>query len=123
MINTEDQKKSRLIGRRGFVAALAAVPAIIALGYAGFGITSDASDNSSEPDASGIVKVSVVEFTDSGERKGLVMEDKVVKTDEEWRKLLTPEQSKSGRKKGTERPFSTLYARHPDKAPIPSPAA
>ncbi len=43
------------------------------------------------------------------------MEDKVVKTDEEWRKLLTAEQYKVARKKGTERAFSNLYAENHDK--------
>jgi peptide-methionine (R)-S-oxide reductase len=34
------------------------------------------------------------------------MGDKVVKTEEEWKKQLTPEQYEILRKKGTERPFS-----------------
>ena len=42
-------------------------------------------------------------------RKGFMTVDKIVKTDEEWKKLLTPEQYEVTRKKGTERSCSGAF--------------
>lgn len=41
--------------------------------------------------------------------------DKVVKTDEEWRKILSPEQYRILRRKGTERAFTGKYHANHDK--------
>jgi peptide-methionine (R)-S-oxide reductase len=45
----------------------------------------------------------------SVEKKGNIMTERVVKSDEEWRKLLTPEQYNVTRQNGTERAYSNEY--------------
>ena len=54
-------------------------------------------------------RVTIVEFTKAGERKDVVMVDKVVKTEAEWQKQLTPEEFEITRRKGTERAFTGRY--------------
>jgi peptide-methionine (R)-S-oxide reductase len=51
----------------------------------------------------------------SVEEKGYVMKEKVVKTDEEWKKILTPEQFEITRKRGTELACSGPYWNHHEK--------
>ena len=51
----------------------------------------------------------------SVDRKGYVMVEKVVKPEEEWKKVLTPEQFDVARRSGTERAFTGIYWDHHDR--------
>ena len=59
--------------------------------------------------------VKIVEFTLSGARKGTVMVEKVVKTEEEWKKQLSPLSYSVTRQKGTEMAFTGKYNKHHEK--------
>ena len=48
-------------------------------------------------------------------QKGANMPEKVIKSDEEWKRILTPEQYKITRKKGTEPPFTGKYNNFKEK--------
>ena len=54
-------------------------------------------------------------FTKTHRGKDSKLKKKVVKTEEEWRATLTPEQYAVARRKGTERPFTGKY--HDSKEP------
>lgn len=59
--------------------------------------------------------VTIVEFTDSGERKGVVTVPMIVKSEAEWKNQLSPDAFEITRDAGTERPFSGELLNEHDK--------
>jgi methionine-R-sulfoxide reductase len=63
-----------------------------------------------QPSENNMVTVRVI--TEDGKLSEPIQQPKIVKTDEEWKKILTPEQFRVLRSSGTERPFCSGFLKN-----------
>jgi peptide-methionine (R)-S-oxide reductase len=99
---------TRALNRRVLLGALVAAPIIVWGNWLRAG--DEGGSESAGTTNQGGTKVTIIKFTDSGERVGPITVDKVVKPDSDWKKQLNPEQFQVTRRAGTEPAFTGIYA-------------
>jgi len=94
--------RSSTLSRRIFLGAgAAAVAGVILRSRSGIAPVEAKSSTPKE--------IRIVQFTDAGQRQGVVAVQTIVKSDAEWKQQLTPDAYEITRREGTERPYSGKY--------------
>jgi peptide-methionine (R)-S-oxide reductase len=108
-----EDRTTRKTSRRVFLAAAATLGGGLYFSYMGIFSkkteTAEASAEHKQASKQSPKEVTIVEFTDSGERKDTVHVPKIVKSESEWRQQLTPNAFNVAREEGTEMAFSGQY--------------
>jgi peptide-methionine (R)-S-oxide reductase len=101
-LNRKDNQVPRAMGRRSFLIGAGAAAAALAYGYLQRGEPARAAEATSDLPK----QVSIVEFSDSGQRKTVMSLPTVTKTEDEWRKQLSPDSFEVTRRAATESPYT-----------------
>jgi peptide-methionine (R)-S-oxide reductase len=101
-LNEKDQIPTAILGRRSFVGGSVALGIILAWRF-----TERNRPLHADVQSAGLASsVTIVEFTDLGERVSIVTVDRIVKTEAEWKKQLSPDSFEVTRHADTERPYT-----------------
>jgi peptide-methionine (R)-S-oxide reductase len=101
-LDEKDRIPSTILGRRSFLAG-----SVVAGVFLGWRFTERNQPIHAGVPAAGLPKtVTIVEFTDAGQRTSNISVDRIVKPEHEWKKLLSPASFEVTRHAGTERPYT-----------------
>jgi peptide-methionine (R)-S-oxide reductase len=101
-LNEPDRKPSTILGRRSFLVGSVALGTFLAWRF-----TERNQPVHAEVEATGLPKtVTIIQFTDAGERLDKHSVERIVKTEAEWRKQLSPDSFEVTRHAATERPYT-----------------